>query len=68
MLMAMHMFAVLAQTAGVFKYSLPVSDTSCKVTNRLFIVFNVLYDVRGGYYMEENMFGAGRVGGWRGQG
>lgn len=42
----MHLWAAIAQAAGVAKYLAPVSDTSCRVTARFMVPMVLLYDVR----------------------
>eukprot|EP00903_Cladosiphon_okamuranus_P019198 g17656.t1 len=43
-LVSMHVAAALAQAAGVAKYLVPVSDTSCRITGRAMVAFVLLYD------------------------
>ncbi|CAM9198552.1 unnamed protein product [Pylaiella littoralis] len=40
----MHAAAALSHAGGVLKYALPVSDTSCLVTHRIFVCFTLLFD------------------------
>ncbi|CAM9799589.1 unnamed protein product [Hapterophycus canaliculatus] len=40
----MHFVAMLSMSAGVAKYILPVTDTSCLVTHRAMISTILLYD------------------------
>lgn len=44
-LVLMHAAAALSQGAGVLKYALPVSDTSCLITHRIFLCMDLLFDV-----------------------
>lgn len=44
-LLSMHVTSTLSQSAGVAKYLLPVSDTSCVVTHRILVALLLLYDV-----------------------
>lgn len=44
-LLISHALAALSQGAVVLKYALPVSDTSCRVTHRLFLSLVLLFDV-----------------------
>lgn len=43
----MHVTTAINQGAFVAKYFVPVSDTSCVVTQRTMVVFSVLFDVSG---------------------
>lgn len=41
----MHVVSTLSQSAAAAKYILPVSNTSCTVTHRLFVAMLLLFDV-----------------------
>ena len=45
-LVSMHVTAALVQAAGVAKYTIPVSDMSCRTTARAMVVLVLLFDVR----------------------
>ena len=41
----MHVIASILQGGGAAHYLLPLSDTSCVLTARIFLVHDVLYEV-----------------------
>lgn len=49
-LVSMHVSAALAQAAGIAKYAMPASNTSCRITARAMVALVLLHDVRKLYW------------------
>lgn len=44
-LLGMHAMAIFSQVAGLLKYTLPVSVSTCTVTHQIMVAFGILFDV-----------------------
>ncbi|CAN0076918.1 unnamed protein product [Pylaiella littoralis] len=43
-LLGMHAMAIFSQVAGLLKYTLPVSVSTCTVTHQIMVAFGILFD------------------------